>query len=181
VVYGNGGRCIHAFVVTNFWIVNNTCYANNLDPTLGNAGSFTTNNSHDGYFINNISVAWSGGYPTYTQEGTNANISYYADLYFGSAINFAYSAPSQFIQADPMFVNAPSLGGGQYATALAPSLLGNGLTLLPSSPARSKGIDASTLSNLPAAIITDLKKHIYTDINGKPRPQGGFDLGAYQF
>jgi hypothetical protein len=181
VVYGNGGRCIHAFVVTNFWIVNNTCYANNLDLTLGNAGSFTTNNSHDGYFINNISMAWSGAYPTYTQEGTNANISYYADLFFGSAINFSYSAPSQLIQADPMFVNPPSLAGGQYATALAPSLLGNGLTLLPLSPARSKGVDASTLSNLPAAIVTDLKKYIYTDINGKPRQQGGFDLGAYQF
>src|SRR4029077_13851673 len=30
VVYGNGGRCIVAYVVTNFWIVNNTCYKNNL-------------------------------------------------------------------------------------------------------------------------------------------------------
>ena len=35
VVHGNGGRCIHAHIVTNFWIVNNTCYDNNLDPTLG--------------------------------------------------------------------------------------------------------------------------------------------------
>jgi hypothetical protein len=181
VVYGNGGRCIHAFVVTNFWIVNNTCYKNNLDPTLGNAGSFTTNNSHDGYFINGISVSWSSNYPTYTQEGTNANINYYADLSFGSAINFTPAIPSQFIQADPLFVNPPSLSGGQYGTALAPALLGNGLTLLPLSPARGKGIDASTLPNLPAAIVMDLQKYIYTDINGKPRPQGAIDLGAYQF
>jgi hypothetical protein len=37
------------------------------------------------------------------------------------------------------------------------------------------------LSGLPAAIISDLKAHIYTDINGKARPQGGgVDLGAYQ-
>src|SRR5256885_7007115 len=133
VVYGNGGRCIHAFVVTNFWIVNNTCYKNNLDSTLGNAGSFSTSNSHDGYFINNISVAWNSNYPTYTQEGTNANINYYADLYFGSTPNFSNSA-SQFMQADPLFLSPPTLTGGQYATALAASLLGNGLTLLPLSP-----------------------------------------------
>jgi hypothetical protein len=181
VVYGNGGRCIHAFVVTNFWIVNNTCYKNNLDPTLGNAGSFSTSNSHDGYFINDISVGWSGNNPTYIQEGTNANINYYADLSFGSAINFAPSLPSQFIQSDPLLVNPPSLSGGQYATALAPALLGNALALLPLSPARGKGVDPSTLPNLPAAIVTDLRKYIYKDINGKPRPQGSFDLGAYQF
>jgi hypothetical protein len=34
---------------------------------------------------------------------------------------------------------------------------------------------------LPAAIVSDLKKYIYTDLNGKARPQGGgVDLGAYQ-
>jgi hypothetical protein len=34
---------------------------------------------------------------------------------------------------------------------------------------------------LPAAIVSDLKEYIYTDIDGNPRPQGGgSDLGAYQ-
>src|SRR5205814_4965569 len=33
VVYGNGGRCIVAYVVTNFWIVNNTCFRNDLDTS----------------------------------------------------------------------------------------------------------------------------------------------------
>ena len=47
--------------------------------------------------------------------------------------------------------------------------------------ALSKGIDPSTLSGVPANIVSDLKKYIYTDINGKARPQGGgSDLGAYQ-
>jgi Bacterial Ig domain/Putative Ig domain/Immunoglobulin domain/Immunoglobulin I-set domain len=181
VVYGNGGRCIHAFIVTNFWVVNNTCYKNNLDPTLGTAGSFSTNGSQNGYFINNISVAWSGSDPTYVQESSNSNIQYFADMYYGSSPNFS---SSQLIQADPLFVNPPVfLPGvlGQYATALAASLLGNGLTLLPVSPAYGKGIDPSTLSGLPPAIISDLKTYIYTDINGKTRPQGGgSDLGAYQ-
>ena len=181
VVYGNGGRCIHAFIVTNFWVVNNTCYKNNLDSTLGNTGSFSTNSSRDGYFINNISVTWDGNNAAYVQEGTNSNIHYYADLYFGSAVNLASSFPSQFIQANPIFANPPSLTGGQYATALAPSLLANGLNLLSASPARGKGIDPSTLTNVPAAILTDLQKYIYTDIDGKTRVRGSFDLGAYQF
>jgi len=184
VVYGNGGRCIHAFVVTNFWVVNNTCYKNNLDSSLGTVGSFSTNRSNNGYFINNISVAWSSGDPTYTQESSNANIQYYKNLYFGSPLSFSYSDPSQFLQADPLFLTAPFFNpaaNGQYATALAPSLLGNGLTLLPLSPAIGRGIDPSTLSGLPSAIVSDLKKYIYTDINGNPRPQGGgSDLGAYQ-
>jgi len=59
--------------------------------------------------------------------------------------------------------------------------LGNGLTLLLISPAYNRGIDPSTLSGIPSAIVSDLKQWIYTDINGKARPQGGgCDLGAYQ-
>jgi hypothetical protein len=72
------------------------------------------------------------------------------------------------------------LAAGSFATALAPSLLGNALPLLPLSPAYGKGIDPSTLSGLPAAIASDLKTYIYTDINGKARPHCGGDLGAYQ-
>jgi len=178
VVYGNGGRCIHAYIVTNFYIVNNTCYDNNLDPTLGTAGSFSTNGSQNGYFINNISVAWSSLYPTYIQEGTNSNIQYFADLYFGSSPNFSNS---QLFQADPLFVNPPSLTQYGYFSALPPLQLGNDLILQPGSPAYGKGIDPSTLSGLPSAILSDLKNYIYTDINGKARPLGGgSDPGAYQ-
>jgi Malectin domain/Right handed beta helix region len=178
VVYGNGGRCIHAYIVTNFWIVNNTCYNNNLDPTLGTAGSFSTSGSQNGYFINNISLAWSSAYPTYIQEGSNSNIQYFADMYYGSSPNFS---SSQLIQANPLFVSAPSLTQYGYSTALPPLQLGTDLTLQSGSPAFGKGIDPSTLSGLPSAIVSDLKNYIYADINGKPRPQGGgSDLGAYQ-
>ena len=162
-------------------MVNNTCYKNDLDTSLGNVGSFTSQDSSNGYFINNIAVSVASNNPSYDQEGTNANIYYYADMYYGSPINFSYADPSQLINADPLFANPPSLSIGGYAMSLAPSLLGSDLTLLATSPAYNPGIDPTTLSGVPTNIVSDLKKYIYTDINGKPRPQGGgSDLGAYQ-
>ena len=181
VVYGNGGRCIQANGVANFWFINNTCYKNDLDTSLGNVGSLTTQNSSNGYFINNIAVAAASNNPSYDQQGSNSNVQYFADMYFAAPINFSYSNPSQLINADPLFINAPSLGIGAYSTSLAPGLLGTGLTLQASSPAYNRGIDPSTVSGLAASIVTDLRKYIYVDINGKARPQGGaVDLGAYQ-
>ena len=184
VVYGNGGRCIVAYVVTNFWIVNNTCYKNNLDPEVKNAGSLTTNNSKNGRFINNIAVAWKSDQPPYEQKNPNSDILYYSDSYFGASNNFVYSDPSQLIEADLLFVHAPVLDlklPGQYASVPHPSRIGNGLALSPSSPAIGRGIDPTALPKLPKNIITDLRKYVYTDIDGKKRPRGGpFDLGAYQ-
>jgi hypothetical protein len=184
VVYGNGGRCIVAYVVTNFWIVNNTCYRNNLDPALGNAGAITTNDSHDGYIVNNIAVAYQSGHPPYEQVNSNSRILYYANMYFGAANNFSYAEPSQFIEADPLFSNLRIFDAAvaqQHGVVLTPSLLGDALNLGPSSPAIARGIDPSTLPGLPPTIVTDLKKYIYTDIAGHQRPRGGrFDLGAYQ-
>jgi hypothetical protein len=181
LIYGNGGACVVAFVVTNFWMVNNTCFKNDLDTSEANFGSFVPHDSHDGYIINNIAVAYTSGHPPYAQSGTVTNVTYFADLYFGSTNNFSYSDPSQFIQADPLFFNPPSLGANQYSSALAPSLLSNALSLLPLSPAFNRGIDPSSLSGLNASLVSDLKKYIYADINGKSRPQGGrVDLGAVQ-
>jgi serralysin len=185
VVYGNGGRCIEAYTVTNFWIVNNTCYKNGLDLAMNYAASLATNNSNDGYFVNNIAVQWNSKNPAFVQYNSNANIRYFSNLYFTGTNNFSYSDPAQILQGDPLFLSAPvfnATADGQYATALPPLQLGNGLLLLAASPALRKGVDPSTLPNVPAAIVTDLKKYIYADINGKARPQGnGLDLGAYQF
>ena len=181
VVYGNGGTCIIANQVQNFYTINNTCYDNALDPNEPGFSQIASNGSSNGYIVNNISYSWTTSSPPYAQYGGSSNNHYFADLLYGASNDFSYSDPSQFIQANPLFLSPPSLALGGFATALAPSLLGNALTLLPLSPAYGKGIDPSTLSGLPAAIASDLKTYIYTDINGKARPQGGsVDLGAYQ-
>ena len=184
VVYGNGGRCIHAFVVTNFWVVNNTCYKNGLDLGLDYAPSFSTNSSKDGYFVNNIAVAWNRRNAGFAQFQSNANVHYYANLSFGSASNINLSDPTQLIQLDPLLVNPPRfdpVADGQYAITPAPWHVGHGLSLQPGSPALQRGVDPSALPNLPPAIVADLKKYIYRDICGNSRLLGnGFDLGAYQ-
>jgi hypothetical protein len=184
LVYGNGGRCIEAFTVTNFWIVNNTCYKNDLDLSMGAAGSITTNNARDGYIINNISVAWRPTSPSYDQQNNNANIHFYENMYYGSPNNLKNSDLSQFIETDPLFLNAPYFDPKSerlYETSPAPSVLGDALTLQAGSPALRKGIDPSMLPNVPGTIVTDLKKYIYTDIIENHRTPGGpFDLGAYQ-
>jgi hypothetical protein len=184
LVYGNGGRCIEAFTVTNFWIVNNTCYKNDLDLSMGAAGSITTSNARDGYIINNISVAWRPTSPSYDQQNNNANIHYYRNMYYGSPNNLRDSDPSQFIETDPLFLNAPYFDAKSeklYERSPAPSVLGDALTLQAGSPALRKGMDPSMLPNLAGTIVTDLKKYIYTDIIENRRAPGGpFDLGAYQ-
>jgi hypothetical protein len=183
VVYGNGGRCIEAYVVSNFYIVNNSCYRNNLD-SVGRSSAINVNNSHDGYVVNNIAVSGSTASRCYDHENVTKNIRYYRNMCFGSSGEASLSEPAQLIQADPGFLSPPYFernGKGEYEGILTPALLGNSLSLGTGSPALHAGIDPATLSNLSETVIMDLKKYVYTDINGTARPPGGpFDLGAYQ-
>jgi hypothetical protein len=184
VVYGNGGRCIEAYVVTNFWILNNTCYKNVLDLPPNVDASISVSNSHDGYVVNNLVVAASSSEPCYGEERTTENIRYRANLCFGKSTASRFPDSAQWILADPLFLSPPDVQLAdriQNSEALSRSLLGDGLSLRPRSPALAKGIDPSTLPGLPKHIIADLKKYIYTDFAGKQRPPGGpFDLGAFQ-
>jgi hypothetical protein len=185
VVYGNGGRCIQNYVVTNIWTVNNTCYDNGLDLSLGGVSSIAIHDARNIHVVNNISVTLNSE-PPCLQEGTvNQNVVFERNLiYGGKNSGIVDTDPTHFQTAAPLFVNPPAFKpnvGGQYATALNPSQLGTGLQLKPGSPGIGVGIDPTILSGNDPEITSDLKRYIYSDINGKPRRQGGpFDLGAYQ-
>jgi hypothetical protein len=184
VVYGNGGRCIEAYVVSNFWIVNNTCHGNGLDSSIGRASSINVNNSHDGYVVNNIAVPGSPNSRCYDEENVVKNIRYYRNMCFGGSDESRPTDPEQFIRADPIFLSPPSFRLSvktEYHQILTPAVLEKWFMLDPKSPALHAGIDSATLPNLSETIMKDLKKYILTDINGTARPLGGNpDLGAYQ-
>jgi hypothetical protein len=184
VIYGNGGRCIAAYIVSNFWIVNNTCYKNNWDPSISRAGSIGVNNSHDGYVINNITIPWSVATRCYHEENVTKAIHYYRNMCFGGSEQAKVSDPAEIIQANPIFIDPPELqprDNAQRRETLTPVLIANGLMLHPSSPALRKGIDPAILPNLSETIVADLRKYAHADVNGTARPQSEApDLGAYQ-
>ena len=184
VVYANGGRCLEAYTVTNFWLVNNTCYKNVLDLPKSSGVSVSVINSHDGYVINDLAVAWRSSDSCYDEESPTRNVSFFSNLCFKGSDASPSSSPSEFIQADPLFVASPDFPPAsekQLGDIPPPHLLGHGLMLQPTSPALGKGVDPSAFPGLPSEIVSDLKKYVYVDFNGKPRPQGGpFDIGAYQ-
>jgi len=184
VVYGNGGRCIIAFVVTNVWVVNNTCYKNSLDLRQSSIGEFAASSSKNSYFINNIAQAWNNHW-TYQQIAPNQNIVFYRNIFYGGATDFTYADPTQLINTNPLFVNPPPIEeakAGQQAMALSSEQLGNGLSILSTSPALDTGIDPTTLPNLPREIVDGLRLYVLRDVVGTPRPCGAaFDIGAYEY
>ena len=184
VVYGNGGRCIENNVVTNIWVVNNTCYDNGLDLTLGPVGSITSHSASHEYFVNNVVQSWDNRPPFMVQGSGSTNLIYSHNLiYGGSNSGVSDTNPADFRSTNPLFVNPPAFNpsnGGQYANALNPAYLGSGLTLKSNSPALDTGVDPASLAGSNSALINDMSRYIYSDINGKPRPKGSpFTLGAY--
>jgi len=141
LIYGNGGSCIEANQVSNTWVVNNTCYINNLDPNVaaGTAGSISSQNSSDTYFLNNISVSWQVTNPPYELLNGSSLANFFTNLSWGgpcffdssstppgsgSGTDFCSFPNSGFLLADPQVVNPPHFDGttpDQYRTARPPS------------------------------------------------------------
>jgi hypothetical protein len=132
VVFGNGGRCIETNQnVTNFWIVDNSCYKNDLDTRQVKFGGIAQNLSStmtgmNAFIVNNISYSWTTNNPPYAQYNASSNpgITYSKNLYFGAACTPS-TLCNGFINGDPQFVTAPYFdpsATGQYNLARPPLL-----------------------------------------------------------
>jgi hypothetical protein len=182
VVYGNGGRCIEINYSSNAWVLNNTCYDNGLDLTLGKVGDIVNSYSNNDVFVNNIVQSWNNEISLDNFGSPNPTGLTYKDnlIYEGTTAKVT----TGYTTGNPDFVSPPAYNataGGQYANTISPTALGNDLTLQTSSPATNAGIDPTSLAGSNTSLVNDISQYIYTDIDGTARPKGGpFTLGAYQ-
>ncbi len=187
LVYENGGRCINVFVVSNIWVVHNTCYKNALNllnsPQIGEISLITATNS---YIVSNAVSAWQQ-HPPYFYVGSQAT--FVRNAYYGAGGNYGLpssvlSDPNQMRQANPSFVNPPYVdpnAGNQYASAVPPSQISNRLELQSFSQVLGVGVSPASLTS-SSYLQSGLNQNVLSDLAGAARPQSGrWDLGAYEY
>lgn len=193
VVYMNGGRCFEGNSSTNVILVNNTCYTNMLEtiPNYTKAQGEIGTSAVNGYwFVNNIVLGWPGHASDRSsdvsyQNVNSINVHYMNNSYFNLGLgNLGGGSDSKMYNEDPLFVspiNVDSTLDGQHSNASSPATITDQFNLQASSPAIRQAIDPASIAGLPRAMAADLRTHVYQDINGESRAQGGgFALGAYE-
>jgi hypothetical protein len=115
--------------VTNFWIVNNSCFKNALDNKTYHfqeiAQLLSTNMTGiNGFVLNNISYSWTTNNPPYalSNPSSNPGITYSKNLYYGAPCSPS-TLCTGFINADPKFLVPPYFdpsASGQYNLARPP-------------------------------------------------------------
>jgi hypothetical protein len=192
LIYMNAARCIIINRTNNKWVINNTCYANSLDPYVGSGtgstGELMTNNAANVYFINNAVVAWNKGYPV--EQIDSRAVNYDHNTYYGGKAlkgvpSSVEKSPAQLRKVDPLFVDPFPLdrrADEQYRVAPHPDQVGNRYQLQASSPLIDAGIDPRNVAGMTAELRAGIEQYVLTDIDGARRPQGnGFDIGAYEY
>jgi parallel beta-helix repeat protein len=124
VVYGNGGRGIHAYQSSHVDVVNNTTYNNMLtDSQYMIVGEIDSQDCYDVNVVNNVAKNLNGKQVNAADGGT-----YWNNLWSGSNVPMLGTNGTK---ADPKFVDpaalnftpdtgSPALGSG--TTALAPTI-----------------------------------------------------------
>jgi hypothetical protein len=188
VVYQNGRRCISSRYASRIWMVNNTCYKNDLALPAGEFQFYLTT---ENYAVNNLSYAWNDR-PPYLDGAPLVDNHYHYNQWIASSTGQPQVVPPGLIKdptalkhTDPTFVNPPYAspdGQGQYNNAVPPDQITDQFYLQSGSPAIGAGIDPTTIPGISSEIIRGLQAYVFNDIVGKPRHPGSqFDLGAYVY
>lgn len=187
VVFQNGGRCIVLYIVTNGWVVNNTCYENGLDPQVGDPLELLANKSRDSWWLNNLAVGFNDtGECLATVEGGGMAYGRNWSFRCDDRIRVDVAIDERPVtQGEPQLRDPPRVHPGSsqpWSVAVAPWDLGAG-ALEPSdaSPLIDSGLDPGQLDGLPPELRADLIRLLATDAAGRPRIQGtAIDIGAYE-
>ncbi len=158
ITFMNPGGGIHLWHdASHVDIVNNTSFANGIGIIIGSGNYYTQPASPGDYCNVQNNIVFDNSIQGISEEGiTGTHNTYINNLVYQNVVNWQHhngTTDSGTLVANPKFVNYIRTGGGDYH-------------LQSTSPAITKG--AQTYA--PA-----------TDIDGKVRPVGAVDLGAYEF
>jgi parallel beta-helix repeat protein len=172
LVYENGGRGIEVYSTSgDVWVVNNTAYANGLDPRTANgaAPDFSAIHASRVHLIDNLAygrASGAGSKAAFLYVNVESTVTWVGDMgYHGSvrAVGASIpSDPSQYRSADPRFVHAPSIPPGRspWARALPPWRIGRSFALRAGSPALRGGVHLTAVTGLTTRLADDLGAYL---------------------
>jgi hypothetical protein len=186
VIYHNGGRCIHNLNANNVWVVNNTCFVNGLDRRLGDyVGELSNANAGNIHLVNNLVRTRGSRYPVKVVQGSTAVLR--RNVVYGGRESLVPQSvlndPGQLRVLPPGFVRPPALKSGlgsPQSRALPPWRLGNGLALRAGARPVGKGVDPRATPGVNPDLRRALTRYALSSMSGTRRPQGRFDVGAYE-
>ncbi|MDH3225075.1 MAG: hypothetical protein OEO23_15245 [Gemmatimonadota bacterium] len=187
VVFQNGGRCIVLYIVSNGWVINNTCYRNGLDRQVGNPLELLANKSRNSWWLNNLAVGWNDtGACLETVDGEGMAYGRNWSFNCDDRIRIDVVIDDRPVaQGDPLLNDPPGVHPSddqQWSRAVTPWDLGErALEPADDSPLIDAGLDPAQLEGLPPELLEDLIRLLGTDAAGRPRIQGtAIDIGAYE-
>jgi hypothetical protein len=177
VVAGSYGRCIHGYRSSNLWVVNNTCYRNVQAGWY--EGEFNLYAHSGGHMINNVAYAARNGRPFKDIRGAAAvyqrNVAWGGS---GNEVPGSGSGSTRIRTVNPLFESAFSLTS--WGSSPSPGSIGTRLAPSSGSPLRSAGIDPRSASGVNSNMRAGMEHYVRMDVQGRSRPQGGWDIGAYE-
>jgi hypothetical protein len=189
LVYENGGGgIVVGYNSGSVWVVNNTAYANGLDPMVdgGRTPEYEALDAGHVHFVNDLAYghATTATSPTgYTYAAHLSSIEWLTDLAYNgvtSALSTAVTHhPRRYRYADPRFIWAPPLPteSTPWAFALPPWDVGHDFKLRHGSPAIATGTDPVTALGMRGQLASGMRHYLSRDLASRRRTR--YDIGAY--